>query len=198
MKRGRSTGTATKAQSARMDAITDAGCIPVLGMPYTFVTAGGEVFSNHPNSRWRGKLRQMLPADNGRGYLRVRCHGKSRCVHLLVAGAFLGPKPEGMEVNHLDGNKRNNRPENLEYTSRSGNMKHAVAAGLLVPKRGEAHHNCKLPAETLAAIASDYCRMAVRGRLPLGAAKQLARQYGVSEDMPRRIARGLARKVLTP
>lgn len=188
----------TKAEQARMSAIAEAGCTPVPGLPHTFATPAGDVFSNHPNNRWRGKLIRLLPADNGRGYLRVRCHGKSRCVHLLVAATFLGPKPEGLEVNHRDGDKRNNQSVNLEYTTRSANMKHAVASGLLIPKRGEAHPSCKLSDAALAAISSEYRRMAPRGRLPLGAAKLLARKYGISEDMPRRIAAGLARKAAKP
>jgi HNH endonuclease/NUMOD4 motif len=47
-------------------------------------------------------------------------------VHTLVARAFLGQKPEGLVVNHLDGDRRNNRPENLEYCSIQQNARHAA------------------------------------------------------------------------
>jgi excisionase family DNA binding protein len=40
---------------------------------------------------------------------------KSFYVHILVAGAFLGPCPEGQQVRHWDGNPRNNRLDNLLY-----------------------------------------------------------------------------------
>jgi len=53
-----------------------------------------------------------------------------RRVHRLVAEAFLGPRPPDHEVNHIDGDKKNNRAENLEYTSPGGNKAHAVAYGL--------------------------------------------------------------------
>lgn len=50
---------------------------------------------------------------------------KTTRVHRIVARAFLGTPPTNKpEVNHLDGNKSNNRIENLEYTSRSENLKH--------------------------------------------------------------------------
>lgn len=53
-----------------------------------------------------------------------------RYVHRLVATAFIN-KPAGTcEVNHKDGNKRNNAASNLEWTDRSTNMLHAYRNGL--------------------------------------------------------------------
>ena len=40
------------------------------------------------------------------------------CVHILVARAFLGPKPDGHVIRHLDGNAFNNHPSNLAYVPR--------------------------------------------------------------------------------
>jgi len=48
-----------------------------------------------------------------------------RMVHCLVAIAFIGNKPYGMEVNHKDGDKLNNDVANLEYITHSKNMIHA-------------------------------------------------------------------------
>ena len=52
-------------------------------------------------------------------------------IHRLVAEAFIGPVPEGKEVNHKNLNKADNRPENLEYVTRKQNIHHAMAAGVM-------------------------------------------------------------------
>jgi hypothetical protein len=43
-------------------------------------------------------------------------------VHQLVAAAFLGPRPEGCDVRHIDGDATNNRANNLCYGSRTENI----------------------------------------------------------------------------
>ena len=54
----------------------------------------------------------------------------SRRVHRLVANAFIENTKNYKEVNHIDGNKKNNKVENLEWCNRSQNMQHAVRLGL--------------------------------------------------------------------
>lgn len=85
-----------------------------------------------------GKI--LKPYDNGRGYAVVdvkdaRRTGHesrwARTVHKMVAEAFLGPCTMGLEVHHKNGVKRDNRVVNLEYTTRSLNMKHAFASGVV-------------------------------------------------------------------
>lgn len=93
--------------------------------------------TSHGHKRKGGLLRVHL----GRGYLRVPlCNlGKefTVSVHKLVAEAFLGDRPDGWQINHIDGNKANNCFLNLEYVTPQENMDHAVANGLLNPCRGE-------------------------------------------------------------
>lgn len=60
-------------------------------------------------------------------------HGKpsTKYVHRLVAAAFIGEIPQGMVVNHIDGDKTNNHVTNLEIITQSGNREHAARTGLL-------------------------------------------------------------------
>lgn len=52
-------------------------------------------------------------------------------LHRLVAEAFC-ERPDGAdEVNHIDGNKQNNRADNLEWVTRAENLKHAFETGLM-------------------------------------------------------------------
>ena len=76
-----------------------------------------------------GKIIQCIDIDCF-GYARVRIKGKRYKIHRLVAETFI-PNPEDKrEVNHKDGNKLNNRADNLEGATRSENQKHAYKIGL--------------------------------------------------------------------
>lgn len=58
---------------------------------------------------------------------------RAKEAHHLVCLAFHGIPPDGgyrYEVNHKDGNKHNNHPSNLEWTTRGENLTHAYATGL--------------------------------------------------------------------
>lgn len=54
---------------------------------------------------------------------------KSAYIHCLVAEAFLGEKPNGLEISHKNGNRYDNRVENLEYVTHSENMRLSVVHG---------------------------------------------------------------------
>lgn len=80
-----------------------------------------------------GQLRKDV--QSGHGYRAIQLsdcyHTKKRFyVHRLVAIAFLGSPPaEDCVVNHKNLNKRDNRVENLEWTTPKGNMHHAYING---------------------------------------------------------------------
>ena len=73
----------------------------------------------------------LTKCDDTRGYDRVKLgeSGMMR-IHRLVAEAFI-PNPLNLpEVNHKDGDKKNNCVTNLEWVTHQGNMVHAVETGL--------------------------------------------------------------------
>lgn len=78
--------------------------------------------------------RILRPAVSKHGYERVclfKMDRESRYrVHRLVAMAFI-PNPDNLpQVNHIDGNKRNNYVSNLEWVTGEENMHHAKVHGL--------------------------------------------------------------------
>ena len=58
--------------------------------------------------------------------------------HVLVAEAFLGLRPDGLEINHKDGVKHHCALSNLEYATKSENGAHAWRTGLQ-PNRSKAN-----------------------------------------------------------
>lgn len=79
--------------------------------------------------------RVLRPGKTRKGYFAVSFSRnsvrKSEYVHSCVARAFLGTRPEGLTINHKDGNKSNNCAANLEYCTNQENRDHAVRMGLL-------------------------------------------------------------------
>jgi hypothetical protein len=120
------------------------------------------------------------------GYPTVCLHAdgaqKTMLRHRLIAEALHGPCPYGREVNHKDGDKTNNRADNLEYVTRRQNMQHAADTGLQVHPRGAAHPLTRFtPGDVLEIRAA-------RARGVTGAT--LARLYGVAPTTIYAVANG--------
>lgn len=70
-----------------------------------------------------GKLVQVKVTINNSGYGFITCEGQNKVsVHRLVYEAFKGEIPEGMEIDHIDRNRRNNNPDNLRVVTHKENM----------------------------------------------------------------------------
>lgn len=98
------------------------------------------------------KGRTLKAINLGKGYEGVQLcipgeKSKKFYVHRLVAEMFLDNKNEKFKiVNHIDGNKKNNHKENLEWIDNSGNIKHAIDSGLN-KMNGQDHPLSKFPKE---------------------------------------------------
>jgi hypothetical protein len=87
---------------------------------------------NGRSTPYRGRLRS-LSAQERTGHLSVVLwqgnRGRTCFVHYLVLLAFVGPRPEGCVIRHLDGDSSNNTLANLRYGSPSENQRDAVRHG---------------------------------------------------------------------
>lgn len=86
---------------------------------------------NGVTQRRKGSPISPSPVPSGHLIMTLSLSGrrKNGWLHRLVAAAFLGPCPDGMEVRHLDGNPANNLLSNLAYGTRSDNASDRVAHG---------------------------------------------------------------------
>jgi hypothetical protein len=79
-----------------------------------------------------------------KGYYQINIDNKSRRTHRLLAETFIYNPNNYETVNHIDGNKLNNALCNLEWLSRSDNVKHSREVLNLTPipysKSNKAHH----------------------------------------------------------
>lgn len=123
------------------------------------------------------------------------CVNKRTHYHsVIVAAAFLGPRPKGLTVNHKDGDKSRNRSENLEYATYQANVQHAFDTGLAA--KGRDHYAVRYP-EKLArgerhgcAVLTEQNVRDIRKLFADGASyKQLSSHFGVSDVSIGRIIR---------
>ena len=101
--------------------------IPIPGIENNYLAGNdGYVYT-------RKTYRKRIHRNSNKGYpqVTISIHNKItlRLVHRLIASAFHG-QPIGLEVNHKNGMKDDNRPENLEWVTRSENHLHAYRNGL--------------------------------------------------------------------
>lgn len=100
--------------------------------------------------------RVLIQSVDEDGYHKVELRSDNRRrkfgVHQLIALAFIGICPEGFEVNHIDLNKSNNIPSNLEYITHVANIAHARAFAEINSARGSSHGLAKLDEQQVSKI----------------------------------------------
>lgn len=147
-----------------------------------YVTQQGDVVNAKGNT--------LTPAVNKKtGYPTVSLwknnKGSSKTIHRLVALTYL-PNPSNLpEVNHIDGNKLNNRVDNLEWVTSSGNTQHAYDTGLA--KQTKLLDDCTyesllerfLLGETMTTLASEHSAGLTRVTINM---RKLAKAQGLHEQ----------------
>jgi len=78
--------------------------------------------SEEGNVRNKKTGRILKACGNRDGYLQVDIHRKSKKIHRIVAERFLpAPTAEGLEVDHIDRDRKNNNASNLRWVTRQVN-----------------------------------------------------------------------------
>ena len=104
---------------------------PALGLEHRYeVSSHGRIRRRLSSS---GAQRELKPYRDKKGYLRInlKCDRVvyRKFMHSLVMEAFVGPRPRGRVVNHIDARRDNNHLYNLEYVTHSQNTIHSVRLG---------------------------------------------------------------------
>lgn len=145
-------------------------------------------------TRWGGVASKSVPSrvlaqtpDNGKhcyGRLTVKLSAngvaRTRLVHQLVAEAFIGPRPDGMEVAHGDGNTQNNTAANLRYATPAENTADKLRHGTVL--QGSAVATSKLTGE--------QARQIIKRRASGERVQSVADAFGISIAQVSRIASG--------
>lgn len=120
-----------------------------------------------------GVLKPTLNKETGYLYVDLKAHGNrwNAKVNVLVAEAFIGPRPAFHDCCHEDGNRQNNRLDNLRWDTRKGNFEDKFKHG--TQPLGEKVAGSKLTAEKVRSI---------RAAAATGTEQSLADEYGVSQQ----------------
>lgn len=153
--------------------------------PGQFMNINGDIYT--PNGV-NYKFRHPVYSSNDYGRIRIWMNDGS-CImtsyHRVKMLLFnYNENHQNLVVNHLDGNKRNCALYNMEWTTTTGNNRHAFFTGLN-KNVGENHHSAKLTEKQVREICEELKNPQYYGQLA-----GLAKKYGVTENTIHRIATG--------
>lgn len=117
------------------------------------------------NVTYKGYMKVSLWIDN---------KYKNKFVHRLVMETFCPiDNMNNLQVNHKDGNKKNNHLSNLEWCTQSENQKHAFKNGL-ISRVGEKNSQCKQNEEQVLRIIED-----LKSSIPI---QKISEKYNISKS----------------
>ena len=128
------------------------------------------------NDKTNHILSQHMTTTSKRWYVNIK--NKSYNVARLVGFSFLDKPIDKNYITHIDGNKLNNRIDNLEWVNRSENEKHAFANHLKTPTRGELSGMAKLTYQQVEEIRKKYNM----GDKKKYSTRKLAKEYNVGKS----------------
>ena len=154
---------------------------PVVGLEERYlVSSEGKV-----RSLVKNRLLKLVLMNNK--YLVVCLRGKTRYVHQLVAEAFHGPRPEGMQCCHINDNGQDNRACNLYWGTPKQNTADSIRNGtsrLCIGNKGEDNYRSKLDEGSVRYIRYQHANGRGYG--------SLSKELGVSKTAIAKILQGRA------
>lgn len=146
---------------------------PVLGYEGIYSVSS---FGNVRNDITKKPKYPTITTGDPRPYIGLWRNNKIKIfrIHTLVISAFIGPKPEGMECCHNDGNPQNNHIDNLRWDTSKNNHADKIRHG--TTNRGERCGTAKLTQIQVDEIRKDNRKQSI-----------IAAEYGVRQNTISRI-----------
>lgn len=115
--------------------------VPSLQFLYE-VNENGTIFRNVKSKKQLKIKLDMHHSDKGyyASFVNIKGVVKRVMMHIIVAECWLGSRPEGLQIDHIDRNTRNNHYSNLRYVNQSTQMKNRVLSDRIIE---QAKKNCQ-------------------------------------------------------
>lgn len=148
----------------------------LVDFPGYFADESGSIYSAK-----RGRWLTLKPQVKKSGYAQVTLHFNQimffRSVHRLVAEAFFGRSE--MQVNHINGDRTDNRLVNLEFCTSSQNVRHSWALGKRVPGPTAFTSNKSAGVNNPKATLSEKDAITILSMKGVKSTGEIAEQFGV-------------------